>query len=99
MVQIFVYFEHMQIVRKLEPMKIFTRDYDITQFFLARQLFVYYVFLDVPVNIVAAYHRHDGERSMHHESNSSSWPNVCPKGCGLKDQKDLQIRASKFFCY
>ena len=33
MMQIFAYFEHMQIVRKLEPTIIFTQNYDITQFF------------------------------------------------------------------
>ena len=55
-VKIFAYFEHMQIVQKLEPTKIFDRDYDITRFFLAWQLFAYYVAPDVPVNMTAAYH-------------------------------------------
>ena len=70
--KIFAYFEHMHIVQKLEPTEIFDRDYDITRFFLAWQLFVYYVAPDVPVNMTAAYHGLDGKRSMHHESNSSN---------------------------
>ena len=68
MVQIFAYFEHLQIVQKLELTKIFVWEYEITRFYLARQLFVDYGAQDVPINIVAAYHRLDGERSMHHES-------------------------------
>ena len=35
---------------------------EITRFFLTRQLFVYYGVPDVAVNMVAAYHRLDGER-------------------------------------
>ena len=97
MVQIFVYFEHMQIVRKLEPTKIFAQDYDITRLFLAWQLFVYYIAPDVSGNMVATYHHLDGERSMHHESNSSNQPNVCPRGCGLKNQGNSKIRTSKFY--
>ena len=72
MVQIFAYFEHIQIMQKLGPMRIFSRDYKSTRFFLAQQLFVYYGASDVPVNMVAAYHRLDGRRSMHHESESSN---------------------------
>ena len=41
---------------------------EITWFFLVRGLFVHYGAPEVPVNVVAAYHRLDGERSMHHES-------------------------------
>ena len=43
-----------------------------TQFFIAWQLVTYYDAPDVPVNMVAAYHCLDGERSMHHESKSSN---------------------------
>ena len=63
-VQFFSYFEHTQIVRKIEPRKFFL---EITRFFLTRQLFVYYGAPDVPVNMVASYHHLDGERSMQHE--------------------------------
>ena len=75
MVQIFAYFEHVQTVRKLEPMKNFPQDYDITRFILAKQLAP-----DVPVNMVATvYHSLDGERNMHHESNSQSSPVCVPR--------------------
>ena len=63
MVQTFTFFEHMQIVRMLEPIKIFTGDYNITQFFFKQQLFVYYGTPDVPVYMVASYHRLDGEKT------------------------------------
>ena len=49
MVQIFAYFERIQIVEKLENTKLFSREYEITRFFTARQLFVYYRTQDVPV--------------------------------------------------
>ena len=39
MVQIFAYFGHIQIVRKLEPTEIFPWDYEINRFFLAQWLF------------------------------------------------------------
>ena len=67
LVQIFAYFEHIQIVWKLEHANFFARDYKITWFFLARQLFVYYGAPDAPVNMVAVYHHLDGERNMNHE--------------------------------
>ena len=70
--QIFTYFEHMQIVQKLEPTKNFAQDYNITKFFLGRKLFVYYVAPDVHVNMVAVHHGLDGERSMHNGSNISN---------------------------
>ena len=56
--EIFAYFEHMQNVWKLEPTKVFITKYEITQFFLARQCFLYYGAPDVPVNMVhvAVYH-------------------------------------------
>ena len=69
MVQIFAYFEHIKIVQKLEHIIIFAQDGKIFWFFLARQ-HVYYGAPDVPVNVVAAYHHLDGERSMHCESKS-----------------------------
>ena len=65
-VQIFAYFEHIQIVQKLEPMKILPWDDETTWFFLVWQLFVYYCAPDVPENMVGMRnHRLDGERSMH----------------------------------
>ena len=47
-------------MRKLGLTKYFARDYEVTQFFLTRQLFVYSVYYgvpDVPANIIAMYHR------------------------------------------
>ena len=51
--QIFSYFEHMQIVQNLQCTKIFTWDYEIIWFFLSRQVVIYYGAPDVPVNMVA----------------------------------------------
>ena len=70
LVQIFAYFEHVQIVQNLDPTKSFAWGYKIAQFFLTRQFFVYYGAADVTVSVVATYHRLDGERSMHNESKS-----------------------------
>ena len=98
MVQIFAYFEHIKIVRKLEPTKSFTQDYEITRFFLVQQLFVHYGAPDVPVNLVATYHYGlDGDRSMHHKLKSLNQPSVCFRGCGLKDLENLKITTSKFY--
>ena len=91
MVQIFTYMlysEHKKIVQKFEPMKIFARDDETTQFFLTRQLFVYYDAPDVNVNMVASYYHHNGERSMHRQSLNEF--NVCPRGCGLKGIKKCE---------
>ena len=65
MVQIFAYFNRIQIVQKLEPTKIFAWDDETTRFFLVRELFIYYGAPDVPVNMVGAYHCLDDERNMH----------------------------------
>ena len=62
MAQLFSHFKHMQILQKLEPLKISPWDYKIAQFFLTRQLFVYYSAPDVPVSMVASYHCLDAER-------------------------------------
>ena len=51
MVQIFAYFKYIQIVRTLEPTKVFARVYEITQFYIAWQLFIYFGAPDVPVNM------------------------------------------------
>ena len=51
-----------KLCKKLEPTKIFTQDCEITRFLLAQQLFVYYATPDVPVSMVASYHRLDGAR-------------------------------------
>ena len=70
--QIFTYFEHMQIVLKLEPTKIL-RDYEISRFFFTQQIFMFHGAPDVDlVNILASYHRLDGERNMQHDSKSSN---------------------------
>ena len=67
MVQIPAYFEHVQIVRTLEPTKKFSRNWKITWFLLTLQMFVNYGAPDIPVTVVAAYdHGLNGERSMHH---------------------------------
>ena len=65
--------------------------------FFPQQLFTYYGAPDVPVNMVALYHRLDGERSMQHESKSLNYHNVCPTECGLKDIKKFEN--SKFKIY
>ena len=70
MVLIFTYFKHMQIVQKLEPMKILTQDYEIARFCLTLQFFVYHSTPNAPVNMVALYYRHDGERNIQHELKS-----------------------------
>ena len=54
MVQIFAYFDHVQIVPKLEPLKVFAWKYKITHYFLAHVP-------DVPVNISPV----SGERSTY----------------------------------
>ena len=72
MPQVFAHFEHIKVVRKVVPTKNFDQDYNIAQFFLTEQLFIWYGAPDVPVSMVAAYHRVDGERSVHHESKSSN---------------------------
>ena len=84
-----------QIVQKLEPPKIFARDDKTTQFFLVRQLFAYDGAPHVPVNMVGAYHRLDGERSMHAPSvEKFKLAQRVSQGCGLKD---IKIRSSKFY--
>ena len=50
------------MVQKLEPMKLFCRDYPILP---RTATFIYYVTPDVPVNMVAVCHCLDGERCMH----------------------------------
>ena len=52
----------------------------ITQFFLTWQLFIYYISSDAAVNMVAAYHCLNCERSMRHDLKSSNYPNVGPRG-------------------
>ena len=69
----------------------------ITQFVLTWQLFVYYSASDVPVNMVAAYHCHISERSMHHGLKRSDYPNVGPRGCGLKDLEKSNVTTSKVY--
>ena len=65
----FAYFEHIQIVWELGPMKIFAQDSENIGFFFARRHFSHYGAPDIPVYIlVATYRRLDGERRMHHES-------------------------------
>ena len=59
-------------MRKLERTKSFAQDDKTTRFFLVRELFIYYGTPDVPVNMVAAYHRLNGERSKHRVSKSSN---------------------------
>ena len=54
-----------QIVPKLEPTEMFYRDCKITRFSLARQLFIYFGAPGLPINMITAYHRFNGERSMH----------------------------------
>ena len=49
-----------------------------------------------PVNMVASYHRLHSERSMQRELKSSNQPNVCLRGCDLKDPENSKIRTSKF---
>ena len=66
-VQIFAYFEHIQIVQELELAKLFTQDYPILSH---TSSFVCYAAPDVTVSMVASYHCLDGERSMQHEWNS-----------------------------
>ena len=66
MVQIFPYFEHIQIAWKLERMKNFGQEYDYP-ILSCTGTFCSYGAPEVPVNVAAAYHRPDGERSMHHE--------------------------------
>ena len=61
MVQIFVYFKHIEIMQNLEPTKLLA---EITQFFLVCQRFIHYGTPEVPVNMVPAYHHFDSERSM-----------------------------------
>ena len=82
MVQIFAYFKHIQIVRKLELAKIFPEITSFPDSFFAQQLFVYYLYKtpDVPVNMVATYDRLDGERSMHYESKFQISPTCVPGG-------------------
>ena len=53
---------------KIRTNAIFSRDYEITEFFFTWQLCIYYGAPIVPVNMVAVYHRFDGEKSMQHES-------------------------------
>ena len=66
------------------------RDYPI----LARQLFICYSSPDVPINMVATYHQF-GWWKKHVPW--VDWLEVCHRGCGLKDLKNLQIRSLKFY--
>ena len=61
MVQIFAYFEHMQIVRKLEPTKNFTSDYPTPS--RTATLCLLDGAPDAPVSMVASYHRLDGKET------------------------------------
>ena len=94
MVQIFMYCKHVKILRELKHTKLLAGDCNITRFFLAGQLFVYYGAPHVHVNLVATYRHVDGKRSMHHESKGSNEPNVCARGCGFKDLENSKIRIS-----
>ena len=82
----------------LEPTKTFAQDYEITQFFLALQLFVYYGTPDVLVNVVAAYHHLDGERSVqHYMSRKVQISPTCVPGVWLEGPKFSKIRTSKLY--
>ena len=65
MVQILAYFEHIQIVQKLEPTKNFSPR--LPDSFLHGNFAstIQCSTPDIPVNTVAVHHRLDGEKSMH----------------------------------
>ena len=93
MVQIFayMYFKHIQIMWKVEPTKIFFWDYEITQFLLTQQLFVYYGAPDIPVSITLMMKKH------------ATWvkrvelAHVSRGMCGLKNMENSKIRTLKFY--
>ena len=98
MVQIFAYFEHMQIVRKLEPAIIFPGDDETSRFFLVHQLFIYDGAPDVPVSMAGTCHHLDGERSMKTSSvKKFKLVQRVSQGCGLNGTENLKIRTSKFY--
>ena len=90
MVQIFAYFEHMQIVRKLKPTKFLLQILRLPNYFSHGNFFLYGA-PDVPVNKVAY-----GLVSLMVNETYNIYPNMCPRGCGLNDQKIRNFELRNF---